>query len=365
MSFKKVGIIGAGTMGAGIATSIAQNGVAAVLLDRSEDITNGAIEGARKFYARAAEKGRMSDADVDGAIGRLSGTTDIAVLADCDLVIEAVFEETSVKAEVFGRLRPVLDAATVVATNTSALRVSDLAEFIDDPTRFLGLHYFNPAAINPIVEVVRGDKTDPGVFDRAFAFCQETGKKPLACADSFGFALNRFFVPYSNEAIRLMDEGVGTPAQIDRVAKDCMGVAAGPFLVTNLVKPRIMYHALTNLGPHGPFYALSDTLKEKGDTDYEFEIAEDSDGDARSDGTIADRLRAAAFFPVLQELDEGVASPEDIDMGASLALRFGRPPCQLMDELGKDEVSRLVALMTEKYGQAMPSSLQKVGGLRA
>ena len=364
MTFSQVGIIGAGTMGSGIATTLGQQGVSAKLVDTTQDAVDRGLAAAKKFYDRAAEKGKMSAEDAAASTGRLSGDTDIAALADCDLIIEAIFEEQSVKEELFGRLNAHLSAETVVATNTSALRVSDLAEAVTDPTRFLGLHYFNPAAINPIVEVVKGEKTDQAIYDRALEFCRGTAKKPIACKDAFGFAINRFFVPYGNEAVRLLDEGAGTTAQIDRVARECMGVAAGPFLVTNLVKPKIMFHAQRNLGPHGAFYTLSDTLANKGDSDYEFEIGEDASGDAGADAKIADRLMAATFFPVLQELDEDVASAADIDMGAGLALRFGKAPCELMDSLGQDEVRRIVSHITETYGHAMPQSLERVGSLR-
>jgi len=365
MTFSQVGIIGAGTMGSGIATTLGQQGVSVVLVDTAQDSVDRGLAAAKKFYDRAADKGKMSADDAAACFGRLSGATDIAALADCDLIIEAIFEEQSVKEELFGRLNAHLKPETVVATNTSALRVSDLAEAVDDPTRFLGLHYFNPAAINPIVEVVKGEKTDQAIYDKALEFCRQTAKKPIACKDSFGFAINRFFVPYGNEAVRLLDEGLGSTAQVDRVARECMGVAAGPFLVTNLVKPKIMFHAQRNLGPHGAFYTLSNTLAEKGDSDYEFEIGEDASGDAEADKKIADRLMAATFFPVLQELDEGVASAADIDMGAGLALRFGKAPCELMDALGQDEVRRIVSLVTDTYGHAMPDSLSKVGSLRS
>jgi len=364
MEFSKVGIIGAGTMGSGIATSLAQQGVAVCLVDTTAEAVERGKGAAKKFYDRAAEKGKMSAEDAASCYGRISGATDLSALSDCDLIIEAIFEEQSVKEDLFTRLNPHLKPETVVATNTSALQVSDLAEAVDDPTRFLGLHYFNPAAINPIVEVVKGAKTDQAIYDRALEFCRQTAKKPIACKDSFGFAINRFFVPYSNEAVRLLDEGVGTTAQIDRVARECMGIAAGPFLVANLVKPKIMFHAQRNLGPHGAFYTLAKTLAEKGDSDYEFEIGEDASGDAAADKVIADRLMAATFFPVLQELDEGVASAADIDMGAGLALRFGKAPCELMDQLGKEEVTRIVSYVTETYGHPMPASIDRVGSLR-
>ena len=164
--------------------------------------------------------------------------------------------------------------------------------------------------------------------------------------------------------MRLLDEGVGTTAQIDRVARDVLGVAAGPFVVTNLVKPKIMFHAQRNLGPHGAFYSLAETLAARGDTDYTFDVGEDAAGDAASDKTIGDRLMAGAFFPILQELDEGVATAADIDLGAALALRFGKEPCALMDSLGQEEVTRIVSLATEPYGHALPESLAKVGSLR-
>jgi hypothetical protein len=143
-----------------------------------------------------------------------------------------------------------------------------------------------------------------------------------------------------------------------------MAVAAGPFMVMNLVKPKIMFHAQRNLGPHGAFYTIADSLVERGDSDYSFDIAEDASGSAGKDAVIADRLRAAAFFPVLQSLDEGVADASDIDMGAGLALRFGNAPCELMDHLGKEEVRRIVSIITEAYGHDMPESLNSVGSLR-
>lgn len=363
MSFKKVGIIGAGTMGSGIATSLGMQGVAAHLVDTTQEGVDRGIGAAKKFYDRAAEKGKMSAEDATNALALVTGATELESLADCDLIIEAIFEEFSVKEELFTKLNAIISDDVVVATNTSCLQVSDLAETINNPSRFLGLHYFNPAALNPIVEVVRGAKTDPAIFDKCMAFCKSTKKMPLACKDSFGFAINRFFVPYANEAIRMLDEGVGTTAQIDRIAQECLGLAAGPFVVMNLVKPRIMYHAQTNLAAHGAFYALADSLAEKGDTDYAFEVGEDASGSPESDAIIADRLRAGALFPVLQELDEGVATPADIDMGAGMALRFGKTPCALIDELGRDEVKRIVSLVTEKYGHDMPKSADRAGSI--
>ena len=363
MRFKTVAIIGAGTMGSGIATNIAQHGVDVRMIDVSEDAVARALERIGGFYDRNVEKGRMSEEDAAAAKARLSGGEDIALAGDTDLIIEAVFERFDLKAELYRRLNPVLQGDTIVATNTSCLTVNGLAEAIDDPSRFLGLHYFNPAAINPIVEVVRGDATRQDVIDSALAFCGATSKKPILCRDSYGFALNRFFVPYSNEAVRIHEEGLGTTADIDRVAQDAMGIAAGPFTVMNLVGMQTMAHAAENLEPHGPFYAPTEKVKEMGAKNGKWDIEAPEESDAAGDQKILDRLWGATFLPVLQELDETVASPAEIDMGASLALRFGKAPCATMDSMGVAEVGRLLGYYCEKYQIDTPRALERVGSL--
>jgi 3-hydroxybutyryl-CoA dehydrogenase len=351
-------------MGAGIATSLAMHGVTVQLVDKTAEAAANGARLAENFWNKAAEKGRITPEAAQTARGNLAAGADLAALAGCDLVIEAVFEQFDAKAAIFRDLDSVLPPACVVATNTSALRVTELAETLSRPERFLGLHYFNPAAVNPVVEVVRGARTSPDIYNRCIDFCRMTGKMPLPCLDSYGFAINRFFIPYGNEAVRLADEGIGHPAQVDRVAQDCLGAAAGPFVVINLVKPRIMLHAQQNLAPHGRFYTPAASLVKGGDRDYSFEIPpETGSATAAADALIADRLRGAVFFPVLQALDEKVASPADIDMGAQQALRFGKAPCALMDSLGRAEVERLVHLVIRETGQTPPASLDRVGKL--
>lgn len=363
MTIESLGILGAGTMGSGIAIATAAAGLPVVLVDASEAQLDKALATARSFYERAVEKGRMKAEDAEAALSAITGADDISALADSQLVIEAVFEDFDLKAKIFEQLSEVVDEAALVATNTSCLRVSDLAQHMARPERFLGLHYFSPAQINPLVEVVKGEATDEATFEAARAFVAATGKKPLACRDSYGFAVNRFFCPYTNEASRLVGEGLATTAQVDRVAKEALGVAAGPFLVQNIIKPRINLHAIRNLGPLGAFYAPAPFLVEHGEADRAFEIAEDAAGHAENDATVADRLRGATFLPILEELDEGVAAPADIDMGAEQALRF-RAPCALMDELGAEEVGRVVEPLCRAYKIETPKSLERVGSLR-
>lgn len=362
MAIETLGILGAGTMGSGIAIASAPAGLDVVLVDSSDAQLEKALGEARKFYDRAVEKGRMAADAAEAALGRISGATDVAALGDSDLVIEAVFEDFDLKAKIFQQLSGIVQEAALVATNTSCLRVSDLAGHIANPQRFLGLHYFSPAQINPLVEVVRGEETAAEAFEAALAFVRATGKRPLACRDSYGFAVNRFFCPYTNEAARLVGEGSATTAQVDRIAKEALGVPAGPFLVQNIIKPRINLHAIRNLGPLGPFYAPAPFLVAVGEAEESFEIDADDSGYPEKDALVADRLRAATFLPILEELDEGVAEPADIDMGAQAALRFAGP-CKQMDALGRAEVERLIQPLCEAFKIPLPASIERVGTL--
>ncbi len=365
MAITRLGILGAGTMGSGIAMGAALHGVEVLLVDIDGARLEAALAEAARFYARGVEKGRIAEADAEAAKRRLATGEDLAAFDDRELIVEAVFEDFDLKARMFEAISRAAAPEALLATNTSCLRVGDLAAHVAAPERFLGLHYFSPAQVNPLVEVVRGAATSEATVAAALAFTEATGKTPLLCKDSYGFAVNRFFCPYTNEAARLVDEGLGTTAQVDRVARDALGVAAGPFLVQNIIKPRINLHAIRNLAPLGPFYAPADFLVAVGDAGGDFEIGEDPGADegAESDALIAERLQGATFLAVLEELDEEVASPADIDRGAGLALKFGRPPCALMDELGRAAVEARVDPLCQRYGHPLPKAIERVGRL--
>ncbi len=365
MAVKRVGVVGAGTMGSGIATNIAQHGYPVQVVDTGAAQVDGALAKARTFYQRQAERGRMSAADAESAAARLKGGTDLKALADCDLVIEAIFEQLDVKADLYRRLIPLLRPDCLLATNTSCLQVGALSQAVSRPERFFGMHYFNPPSINPIVEVVRGEKTDPAAIDTALAFCKSTEKMAVLCRDSSGFALNRFFCPYINEAVRLYDDGIATPFEVDRVATDVLGAAAGPFVVINLVGSRVVLHAQSNLVALGRFYEPAESVVRVGEAAGTWQIGDPSPPDAARDKAVADRLLGATFLALLQELDEGVASPADIDLGARHAFKFGKPPCGLMDTLGRGEVERVLQPFCERYSAAVPASLARVGMLVA
>ncbi|MCB1859049.1 MAG: 3-hydroxyacyl-CoA dehydrogenase family protein [Gammaproteobacteria bacterium] len=364
MNIKSVGIVGAGTMGTGIAINVAQSGFSVYLTDLSEAALERAVTAARTFFGRAAEKGRITQEQADQATARISTGTDLAPLAGCDLVIEAVFEDLDIKLDTFRKLNGVVRKDTILTTNTSCLKVSDIAQVIDDPGRFLGTHYFSPAQINPLVEVIRGDDTREEVVDSVLDFCAKTGKKSLLCRDQNGFAVNRFFCPYTNEAVRCVDEGLATPGQVDVVAQSVLGVAFGPFAVMNIIKPQVNLHAIRHLESLGPYYQAATSMVRVGDAGESWKLEEDNGTPPEEAASrVGERLLGSTFLTVLQALDEEVAEPKAFDMGAEMALRFGNPPCRTMDAMGRGEVERLLRPLCESYGTPLPNSLARVGSL--
>ena len=363
MDIATVGVIGAGTMGGGIAQNLAEHGITAYVHDAAPEQVARALDGIGSALARAVAKGRMDEASAAAVRARLVPCDALDRIAGCDLVIEAVFEDLAIKQSLFQRLAPLLPPRNLVASNTSSLRIDELAGSVPHPERFLGLHYFSPAAINRLVEVVRGAATSPRNHARALEFARASGKQPLACRDAHGFVVNRFFCPYLNEAARLLDDGFSIAA-IDRVARDVFSAPLGPFAVMNITKPRIALHAQRTLGKLGAFYEPARALVETGDADRSWTIAEDAAmPDAAARDAIARRLEAAVFLPVLQLLDESVAEPPAVDLGARVALRWEMPPCAAMDRAGAEGVGAVLGPFLPRYAVKRPQRLACVGRL--
>ena len=365
MTIQKIGIAGAGTMGTGIAIAAASNGFDVRLQDISEDQLKSAQHRVVTFLARQVAKERMSEDQARDIADRIELISELTVFAACDMVIEAIFEDFKTKAALFENLSELVRGDMPIATNTSCLTVGNLAKHVKTPERFIGMHFFSPAEINPIVEVVRGKDSHPAVVELGLEFARIIGKRPILCKDSPGFALNRFFCPYTNEAVRALADGLGTTAQIDHVAQDCFGAAAGPFQVMNLIKPQINLNAIRNLDRLGPFYAPVPKMAELGDSGLDWEIGELELPDADQAKKIAHMLMGGTFLAVLQCLDEQVASAEDIDFGAAHALKFSKPPCALMNDLGMMGVERLIRSNLHRYKLPTPGSLAMIGQLAA
>ncbi|WP_082017964.1 3-hydroxyacyl-CoA dehydrogenase [Leisingera sp. ANG-Vp] len=343
MTMKTIGVLGAGTMGSGIALSAVMGGYQAVLSDNSGAALDRAQTKLAKYLARQVEKERITQAEAEAASARLATVKTMDGLAEADLVIEAVFEDLAVKRGAFTQLEAIVRNDTVLATNTSALKVGDIAEALTHKGRFCGMHYFSPAEINPVVELIRGAETSDAAIDAVLPFLAQTRKIAIRCKDQSGFALNRFFCPYTNEAVRCLEEGMGSTAQIDAVVKSALGVAIGPFAVMNIVKPFINLSAVQTLSHLGAFYAPAVLFQQVGTAKQDWEIdAEFTPLAPAQAAAVSGRIRGAIFYAVLDEISEGVASPEDIDAGAQKAFTFAKGPAAMMRELGFEETTRLL-----------------------
>ncbi len=233
--FKKVGIVGSGIMGSGIAEVAAANGHEVVLRSRSQTTADAMLAGLEKSLGRQVEKGRRTEAERDEIVGRVSVTTDLAALADCDLVIESVVEDLAVKKHLFTELDRVCGASTIIATNTSTLPVVELAMETGRPDKVCGVHFFNPAPAMSLVEVVRPLTASDETISAALAFAGACGKDPVEVKDQAGFIVNALLFPYLNNAVRLLDTGVATREGIDAAMKGGCGFPMGPFALLDLV----------------------------------------------------------------------------------------------------------------------------------
>jgi 3-hydroxybutyryl-CoA dehydrogenase len=240
---EKVGVVGLGAMGAGIAQLCVEAGVATVGREVSAELGEAARDRIAHFLTRKVEKGTLAQADRDAAVGRLTLTTDIGELADCDLVIEAIVEELEPKRELFAQLDRQAPPDVVLATNTSALSVTEIAAATVRPERVVGMHFFNPAPLMPLVEIVRAELTADEAFDAAFAFGERIGKTPIRAHDTPGFVVNRVLIPLLNDCIRVLDESRVTPEDLDTGMKHGAGWPMGPCALVDLVGIDVHVHA--------------------------------------------------------------------------------------------------------------------------
>ncbi len=237
MEIKKVGVLGCGLMGAGIAQTAASAGFTVVVREVSDELIAKGFAGIEKSLAKFAEKGTITAAQQTEIRGRMSGTTNLADLADCDIIIEAIIENLAIKRETYATLDAACKAETIFASNTSSLSLAEMMTAISPARqqRFIGLHFFNPVPLMKLVEVVRSILTDETVYEEAVAFGQALGKVTVRAGDKTGFIVNRLLVPYLLDAIRALEEGVGSIQDIDNAMKLGCGYPMGPLTLLDFV----------------------------------------------------------------------------------------------------------------------------------
>jgi 3-hydroxybutyryl-CoA dehydrogenase len=235
MAIQKVGIVGCGLMGSGIAQVVAQSGFPTVVREVSQELLDKGLKNIDKNLARLVEKGSLAEAQKSEIRGRLKGTTNLDELKSCDLIIEAIIEQLPAKRELFSALDSLCPASTIFASNTSSLTITEIATATKRPQRFVGLHFFNPVPVMKLVEVVKTIATDPAVYEEVVTFGAKLGKTAVRANDSTGFIVNRLLVPYLLDAIRALEEGVGSIEDIDNSMKLGCGHPMGPLTLLDFV----------------------------------------------------------------------------------------------------------------------------------
>jgi 3-hydroxybutyryl-CoA dehydrogenase len=240
---RRVGVVGLGAMGAGIAQLAIEAGYETVGREVSDELASAARDRISHFLQRKVDKERMTSSEREKALERLSLTTELADLAECDLVLEAVVENLDVKLELFGALEEIVRPDAILATNTSALSVTEIAAAVSTPERVVGMHFFNPAPLMPLVEIVRAELSSDDAVEVAFAVGERLGKRSIRCHDTPGFVVNRVLIPLLNDCIRVLDEARVSPDELDTAMTAGAGWPMGPCTLVDLVGIDVHVHA--------------------------------------------------------------------------------------------------------------------------
>jgi 3-hydroxybutyryl-CoA dehydrogenase len=238
-----VGVVGLGTMGAGIAQVCVQAGLETVGREVTAELGERARGRIEHYLSRGVEKGRLTAAERDAALERLQITTDLSELEACEVVVEAIVEDLEAKRALFRELEGVVAREAILATNTSALSVTEIARGTETPERVIGLHFFNPAPVLPLVELVRSELTAEEPYESAYAFAEQIGKEPVRCADTPGFVVNRILIPLLNDCVRVLDEAGVAPEDMDKAMTAGANWPIGPCALIDLIGVDIHVHA--------------------------------------------------------------------------------------------------------------------------
>ena len=355
----KIAVIGAGNMGSGIAQKMAQEGLHVVLVDIDEEFVERGLNTIRQMLKEAVERKILTAENVHDILSNIIGTCDFEMVADADLVIEAVFEDKQVKFDLFAKLDKICSQKTILATNTSSFYVREFAEKTSRPDRFVGLHYFYHPAKNRLLEIIPHEKTSKETIEKSLLAARLHGKTAIVVKDAPGFAVNRFFVPFLNEAARMLEEGMANIPTLEEAAKQAFKIGMGAFELMNVTGIPIAVHASTTLGNElGPFYATPDILKAQMEKKEDWDLKGDVDESRLPEAK--DRFYGVCLGVAAALVDEGVASIEDTDRGAKIGLRWLMGPFEIMNNIGIEKTYKAVQAITQKYPDfKMPKILEK------
>ena len=357
-----VAIIGAGNMGSGIAQKSAQEQFNVQMVDREEKWVNRGQKIISDFLEEAIQRRIFKPEQVESIKSKITGVIGTEnVSPDTDLVIEAVFEDFEIKKAVFETLDKVCNKETILASNTSSLSVNELAKATGRPDRFVGLHFFFHPAKNRLIEIIPAETTSADSLAAVEQYCKTMGKVVIVCKDRPGFVVNRFFVPWLNEACHLLDEGVASIAQIDTVAEKAFNIGMGPFALMNLTGPAIALHATNYLSEQlkCPRYSGAKSLREMIDDSGMWEIGTDIECDNETSKIISERLLGQVFAVSAQIVEEEICSIEDVDRGAKVGLRWAEGPFEIANKIGIEESKRMAEKYAELAGFKLPQWMKE------
>ncbi len=366
-SIATVGVVGAGTMGSAIAQHFVMKGLPVILVDQKQEFLERGVGYMRESLGEALQRGLIDQQAFDQILGRVNATTDQAELAKADLVVEAIFENLEVKKGLFAALEKVVAKDCILASNTSSFLISEIAAGLQTPERVVGVHYFYHAAKNKLVELIPGSKSAPEIVAALENFYTYYDKTPILVKDAPGFAVNRFFVPWLNEAARLYEEGCGSIAFIDQVSCEVFGVGMGPFALMNATGVPIAMHAAEGLASVlGPFYAPAKILCQQVESKQNWDVADTGHLNNGSDQreVVTRRMVGASLGVAAQMVDEGVVSATAADLGARAGLRWPVGPFELLAKFGADQVGEMVKNVFSAWGLPMPACLADAGQAR-
>ena len=356
-SINTIGVVGAGTMGAAIAQKFAQENFRVILADREDSFVQRGLTNITNMLNEGVERKVFSQQEVNQYLSNIKCTSQLDDLKVCDLVVEAIYEDFKAKSDLFKLLDTIVNKDTILATNTSSFSVTDLAASVAHPERFIGLHYFYHAAKNRLVEIIPGEQTAPWVTEAAKSFSMMSGKDAILCRDSYGFVVNRFFVPWLNEAARLLSENAGNIATIDDVCMRVFGIGMGPFALMNATGVPVAYHAEKTLERYGCLYTVSGMLRDQALSKQNWDLNGEVSNDEALRKNIADRMLGVVFFVCTQLLDEGVCNAVDMNRGAKIGLKWRKGPVELMMQYGEEIVTLFIRKMAGLYQMSIPASV--------
>ena len=365
----KIGIIGAGAMGSGIAQIASQACHNVVLTDLNQDVLNSSESKQAKIMTRLVEKGRITQDDSTAIQGRIHRSTDLKNQSDCSLVIEAVVENMDVKKAVFNELESIVSEDAILASNTSSLSITSIAKNCRIPERVVGLHFFNPAPLMPLVEIIPALQTKEGITDKLLKLMRDWGKSPVLAKDTPGFIVNRVARPFYSESLRILEEGLADVDTIDSAMRE-QGFRMGPFELMDLIGHDVNYAVTESVFKsfyYDPRYKPSLTQlklveanwlgKKSGRGFYKYTdegsrtfYSIDSDKDIQY--SIAERVIAMLINDAADAVFWDIASVEDIDTAMTKGVNYPKGLLKWADEWGASKVINIIDSLSQHYGDA-------------